>query len=119
VNELDIREMPRPKWSPLPRDGCNGVDGKVLLRSDDLGIATLRFDSHATIDEHTASFDVDVICLEGNGFVSVGSESSVIRAGETVRWPAGLSHRLWTDDSGMITIMVERLGFRANKYNEA
>ena len=103
-----IEQMPRPNWQPLPRDGTVGVTGRVLLNRADIVIANLKFASAATIDEHAASFDVDVICLDGEGFVSIGGESSPFRAGERVVWPAGVMHCLWTRGSAMETLMVER-----------
>lgn len=58
-------------WKPLPREGSVGVEFRVLLQRKDLVLANLRFAEHSTIDEHSAAFDIDVICLTGNGYVSV------------------------------------------------
>jgi quercetin dioxygenase-like cupin family protein len=63
----------------------------------------------ATIDEHAASHEIDVICLEGEGFVSIEDRVNSFAAGQWLTWPAGRVHRLWTADRGMITLMVERL----------
>lgn len=106
---LEVLVVKRPSWSPLPYDGCVNVYAKSLLSLDHLGIAMLRFEPQGTIHEHPASFDVDVICLEGAGFTSVSGEQAAIQAGERVRWPAGEPHRLWTTDSKMITLMVEHV----------
>jgi len=103
-----IEQMPRPHWQPLMRTGTAGVTVRVALNRAAIVIANLRFAPNATIDEHSAPFEVDVICLDGEGFVSVGGESSVFRAGERVVWPAGVNHRLWTLDVSMETLMVER-----------
>ncbi len=84
--------------------------GRVMLKRAGLAIANLRFSPNATIDEHSAPFDIDVICISGEGFVSVGDQSSRFRAGERVVWPAGVNHRLWTEGSEMETLMVERIG---------
>jgi quercetin dioxygenase-like cupin family protein len=105
-----IEKMPRSQWQALPRQGTVGVLGRVLLRRAGISVANLRFAPNATIDEHSAAFDIDVICLSGEGFVSVGSESAPFRTGDRVVWPAGVNHRLWTDDSEMETLMVERSG---------
>jgi quercetin dioxygenase-like cupin family protein len=82
----------------------------VLLVRDDLALAMLRFGPAATIDEHAAAFDIDVVCLEGEGFISVEDRVNTLAAGQWLTWPAGRRHRLWTADHGMITLMVERLG---------
>ena len=59
---------------------------------------------------HAAPHPVDVICVAGSGFTSVGDDVAEISAGETVRWPADVDHRLWTEESEMETLMVERVG---------
>jgi quercetin dioxygenase-like cupin family protein len=83
------------------------VEFKVLLHQPTLVLAMLRFECDATVDEHPADFPIDVICLEGAGMFSVQGESAPLRAGESVQWPAHRPHRLWTDDSTMMTLMVE------------
>src|SRR5207244_3337133 len=92
-----IEQMPRRNWDPLRRPGATGVTGRVMLNRAGIVIANLRFSPNATIDEHSAPFDVDVICISGEGFVSVGEQSSPFHAGERVVWPAGVNHRLWTE----------------------
>ena len=104
---LQINPVPRPAWTPLPFEGCRNVEFKALLRLDHLSLATLRFAPGGTIHEHPAGIDIDVICLEGRGMTSVGAEQAPLRAGECVRWPAHVPHRLWTEDSAMVTLMVE------------
>jgi quercetin dioxygenase-like cupin family protein len=105
-----IEQMPRPNWQPLPRQGAVGVTGRVLLNRGGIAIANLKFAPGATIDEHSAPFEIDVICLEGEGFVSIDGKSATFAAGERVVWPAGINHRLWTENSAMETLMVERRG---------
>lgn len=99
---------PRNEWSPLPFEGCVGVEGRVLLDRDTLVVASLRFSHSATIHEHAAPFAVDVVCLEGSGHVSVGDETFAFRAGQTILWPPGVAHRLWTQGGTMVTLMLER-----------
>lgn len=82
----------------------------MLLVRDDLVLAMLRFAPAATIDEHAAAFDIDVVCLEGEGYISVEDRVNTFAAGQWLTWPGGRLHRLWTGDHGMITLMVERLG---------
>ena len=101
---------PRPEWSPVPRPGCVNVEGRVLLARAGLAVAMLRFDVQGTIDEHAAGHDIDVVCLEGAGYVSIEDRVWALRAGLTICWPAGRPHRLWTGDQGMVTLMVERPG---------
>lgn len=106
---MELEAFRRPEWSPLPYDGCVGVDGKVIVVEDGLQLSILRFGEHATIHEHPGPTDTLVACLEGRGFTSVGGEAAPIEAGQIVRWPTGVQHRLWTEGSTMTTLMVEQV----------
>jgi quercetin dioxygenase-like cupin family protein len=105
---VDIRPWPRPEFSPLPAEGAVGVEFRVLVKEDDLLVAMLRFAEHATIHEHPGPNDTIVVCVEGEGFTSVGDDTAPLRAGEQARWPKGVKHRLWTESSAMVTVMIER-----------
>ena len=104
---VPVTGVPRPEWSPLPHSDCRGVEGKVLLALPRLHLAMLRFQPGGTIHDHAADHDIDVIVLEGEGMTSVGSETVVIAAGQSVRWPAGMLHRLWAEGGPLVTLMVE------------
>ena len=106
---LQINPVPLSTWTLLPYEGCQGVERQVFLRLDHLGVGLLRFAPNSTIHEHPAEIDIDVICIEGQGKTSVGGEQGALHAGEHVRWPAHIPHRLWTEDSEMITLMVEHI----------
>jgi quercetin dioxygenase-like cupin family protein len=84
------------------------VDGKVITSEEGLLVALLRFGEHAKVHEHAGETETLVACLEGEGFTSVGSESTAIRAGDRVRWPRDVVHGLWTSGSTMLTLMIER-----------
>lgn len=105
---VDIRPFPRLGWDPLPGEGVVGVVGRVLVREDDFFVAELRFSEHARIHEHPGERDTIVVCIEGEGFTSVGDETAELREGQQVRWPRGVVHGLWTEGSTMTTLMIER-----------
>ncbi len=50
-----------------------------------------------------------MLCLEGSGYVLVGEDTSPLNAGESVLWPKGELHQLWTDGEPMVTLMIEHL----------
>jgi len=104
---MDIKAFKRPHWEPLPHEGCHGVDCRVIFVENDLALSLLRFARHATIHEHPAPFRIDVACLEGRGWMRIGSEETEFASGQWARWPPGVPHCLWTDDSTMITLMIE------------
>jgi quercetin dioxygenase-like cupin family protein len=67
----------------------------------------LRFARDGTIHEHAGPNDTIVVCLEGEGLTSVAGETSPLRAGQQARWPKDVPHRLWTEGTAMVTLMVE------------
>jgi quercetin dioxygenase-like cupin family protein len=104
-----VEPFVRPNWEPLPMEGCRNVAGRVVFRDETLLISVLRFDENGTIHEHAGASDAIVACLEGSGYTSVGDELAPIAEGQRVTWPKGVRHRLWTEDSAMMTLMVERI----------
>lgn len=107
---LNITNVKQPTWALFNHEGCVNVEFKSFLHRDGrVALAMLRFGKNATVHEHPANFDVDVICLKGKGFTSVGKEQAPIQAGQRVHWPSGKPHRLWTTDAEMVTLMVEYL----------
>ena len=102
---VDVRPIPRPGWDPLP--DSVGIIGRVLVREEGFFVAQLRFSEHAAITEHAGERDTIVVCVEGEGFTSVAGETADLREGQQVRWPRGIPHGLWTEDSNMTTLMVE------------
>ena len=103
----DIRPFPRQGWDPLP--AAAGVVGRVVVREDDFFVAQLRFSEQATIHEHPGDRDTIVVCIEGEGFTSVAGATAPLQEGQQARWPRGIPHRLWTEGTTMMTLMIERL----------
>jgi quercetin dioxygenase-like cupin family protein len=106
-------QVTHPDWQTLDRPGCVGVSVKLLLRKSGLNVAILKFDEHATIDEHRGAQDAVVFCLEGEGNVSLADERWVLREGDWFEWPHGERHRLWTEAHTMVTLMLETPPLRA------
>ena len=80
----------------------------MLAREDDFFVAMRRFAPDATIHEHPGPNDTIVVCLEGEGLTSVAAETSRLEAGQQAGWPKDVPHRLWTEGTTMVTLMVER-----------
>ena len=106
---MQINPFPQPEWLPKRNDAAVGIDVKVLLQDKRLLVAQLRFAAHASFEAHDAPWDCHVMCLEGSGHVRVGDETARLAAGQSVLWPKAVVHQLWTDDSTMITLMIEHL----------
>jgi quercetin dioxygenase-like cupin family protein len=103
---VDVRPFPRAEWSPVP--SATGVESRALLHEETLFVAQLRFGEQAAIPEHPSPNEIVALCLEGEGFTSVGGETALIRGGQQAHWPPNVPHRLWTERSSMLTLMIER-----------
>lgn len=101
-----VKAAPRWDWAALPREGARNVDFRVLHAEGDHHAIMLRFQPDGTIDEHPHAAPVVVVCLDGSGFTSVGSQAAPLQAGEQVTWPPGESHRLWTQSEPMTTLLL-------------
>jgi len=106
---LDIRSNPQPGWAPVTREGCAGVEARVLLGGSNLVVLMLRLGEAATIDLHAAPHHVDIVVLEGAGHVQVGHEQAPISEGQSLRWPAGVPHRLWTAGEPLTVLVLEHV----------
>ena len=75
-----------------------------------LTVVQLRFEIHASTDEHAVGWDIDVMCLEGEGNTVIDGQAEALRSDQWVHWPAGKPHRLFTENTTMITLMLEHVG---------
>lgn len=66
----------------------------------DLANHVIRIEKLEAPSSSRGSFEI----LARTRFTSVNGEQSPIQAGERVRWPAGRMHRLWTEESEMVTL---------------
>ncbi len=103
------KKQPKTNWSPLDRAGCINVEARVLLKREGITLANLRFNKNATLDKHSAPFDIDVICISGAGFTSISDKEFPLAAGETICWPKDRMHCLWTTTDTMEALMIERV----------
>ncbi|MGH2451782.1 MAG: cupin domain-containing protein [Candidatus Limnocylindria bacterium] len=95
------------EWIPVTTPGATKVEVRPLLRTGGVGLALLRFGPHGSTDEHSAEYDIDVVCLEGAGFTKLGSEVALLREGDRIQWPRRIVHGLGTTNESMVTLMVE------------
>lgn len=107
---LDLSPSPQWEWAPVERPGCHGVEARVLFHGANLGVVALRFAPGGYIDAHAAPYTIEVVCMEGSGFVRVGSEERALSESYGVRWPMGVLHRLWTTTDSMTVYTFEHVG---------
>jgi quercetin dioxygenase-like cupin family protein len=100
----------KPHWEPASRPVTKNVSLRLLLSGASLVVANLKCTHVATVDEHAASFQIEMLCISRGGFVSVGQQAHAIREGERVKFPPDVKHRTWAEDEEMETLMIERRG---------
>ncbi len=106
---MEKKSFPKPEWHLLPKEGCVGVEARVCLVDKRSVIALLRLSEQAHTDVHPAAYDIHVLCTDGRGFAMCGGEVAELKAGESVLWPKGEEHNIYTKNSTMTTIMVEHV----------
>ena len=106
---MEKTPFPKPDWHVLPKEGCKGVEARVCLVDKRSVVAMLRLGPQSHTDVHPAPYDIHVLCIEGSGFAMSGGEVKPIQSGESVLWPKGEEHNIYTQDSEMTTVMIEHV----------
>lgn len=107
---IDLRSAPGWEWTPVDRPGCHGVDGRVAFAGPDLAVVFLRFRPGGATGAYAAPHRIDAVCLEGEGFVQVGSDEAELTAGHGIHWPPGTVHALRAGARAMVVMLLERVG---------
>ena len=98
-----------------------GSKGALYSRIADLGaqsaLGVMRIEPHGLLGRHPAAMPQLMVVVSGEGWVRGEDQTSVeIRAGVAVRWNAGEHHETWTEESGLILLILEardpNLGFQ-------
>ena len=93
----------REKWA-------QHLHGLPILLNRALSVAALYFEPRASMDEHSAEVPVLFLVISGSGYVRIGGpdgETRAVTAGDAVLWPAGLDHKVWTEDEELHAIVID------------
>jgi quercetin dioxygenase-like cupin family protein len=85
------------------------VNGMPLLLDADLQVEAMYFETHASMEEHSADHPILFLVMYGKGSVRLGGpsgETCELRAGEAVLWPAHIDHTVWTGDEELHAIVI-------------
>lgn len=73
-------------------------DGSVVSRTllqDESGTLTVfSFDAGQALSEHTVPFNAFIQVLDGEAEITIGGKPVIVRAGEIVLMPGGISHKV-------------------------
>jgi len=70
------------------------VVSRTLSQGRNLSLTLFAFDKGEEISSHSSNGDALVYILDGQGEITIGEETFVVKAGEAIVMPAGIPHAL-------------------------
>lgn len=70
----------------------NSIVSKILIKNKSGNITLFAFWQDQELSEHTSPFDALVVCLDGEGFVSIDGVQHSIYNGDLILLPANHPH---------------------------
>lgn len=83
-----------------------------FLLEKPIGVISLHFEPHASMQEHSADHPILFLVISGHGKLRLGGptgETESISTGDAILWPANLDHMVWTEDEALQGITIEML----------
>lgn len=71
------------------------VVSKTLVQNEGMGMTLFSFDEGEEISTHASGGDAMVTVLEGTGRFTVGGQTSVLEAGDTLVMPKDIPHAVY------------------------
>ena len=94
------------------------MNGLPILLNRPMIIVAFYLEPHGSMDEHSAAVPIIFLVTHGIGWVRIGGptgETRQVRAGDAVLWPAGLDHKIWTEDEPLEAIVIDGPAERAEE----
>lgn len=85
-------------------------NGLPILLNRPMLVVAMYLEPHGSMDEHSAHQPILFLVTKGSGFVRIGGpngETRQVSAGDAVLWPAGLDHKIWTEDEPLEAIVID------------
>lgn len=85
-------------------------NGLPILLNRPMIVVAMYLEPHGSMDEHSADQPILFLVTKGSGFVRIGGpngETRQVSAGDAVLWPAGLDHKIWTEDEPLEAIVID------------
>ncbi len=70
------------------------VVSRTLAQGKNLSLTLFAFDKGEEISSHSSSGDAMVYLLDGEADITIGEKTFLVKKGETIVMPAGISHAL-------------------------
>jgi len=70
------------------------VVSRTLLQDESGTLTVFSFDEGQALSEHTVPFNAFIQVLDGEAEITIGGKPCLVRAGEIVLMPGGISHKV-------------------------
>lgn len=91
MTELPFDNVPRALEALIAyQDGA--IVSRILLKAGGGSLTVFAFDAGQSLSEHTVPNEAFVLVLDGTAGVTIGGERHAVRAGESIRMPANVTH---------------------------
>ena len=103
--QFDRAHLPTQNMEEL----AQRLNGLPILLNRPMIVVAMYLEPHGQMDEHNAPEPILFLVTGGNGFVRVGGptgETAPVSAGMAILWPAGLDHKVWTEDAPLEAILI-------------
>lgn len=88
----------------------DSIVSKVLMKSSGGNVTLFAFDKGQQLSEHTAPFDALVVVLDGEGTVTIGGVSHVLKDGDSIVMPANVPHAVNAHERfKMMLVMIREI----------
>ena len=104
--QLDGSQLPTQNMEEL----AQRLNGLPILLNRPMIVVAMYLELHASMDEHSADVPILFLVTRGKGFVRIGGptgETQSVTAGDAILWPAGLDHKVWTEDETLDAIVID------------
>jgi mannose-6-phosphate isomerase-like protein (cupin superfamily) len=104
--QLDRAQLPTQNMEEL----AQRLNGLPILLNRPMIVVAMYLEPHGQMDEHSAQSPILFLVTGGSGFVRIGGpngETVPVSAGMATLWPAGLDHKVWTEDEPLEAILID------------
>lgn len=82
------------------------IVSKTLAQNDHVSLTLFAFEKGEEISTHASDGDAMVICLDGEGRITIEGTSHTLHAGETIIMPAGKPHAVFAQERFKMFLIV-------------
>ena len=103
-------QLPQESLAPEKQEElARRFNGLPLLLNAPLQVEAMYFEPQASMEEHATDHPILFLVTRGRGTLRLGGpggETSEIRSGDAVIWPAHVEHTVWTDEEELDAIVM-------------